>query len=225
MLQTACRLALLAGFVWMAASAGATPFWVAWEGETYPENEGWSRLVHNGGDERWFESGAMVLSGDPNKVDGYGMQVPLELEVGEQFVACWRVRVDSVTALWDPVVEVDFHYGSVILAYSRGEIYSVMEQASIPFEPGVFHEYWLTSDDMREYELGVDGVLAYTGRFVGYNPDSGFGWGDATYSGSVSAWDRVAFGVVPEPATSLLFGAGASALVVFSTKNTWRKWS
>ena len=39
--------------------AGATPFWIAYEGDDYPENQGWERVY---GDEHGPNSGGAIRS-------------------------------------------------------------------------------------------------------------------------------------------------------------------
>jgi hypothetical protein len=210
----------------MARTAGATPWWVAWEGETYPEDDGWSRLVYGGGNDRWFENGAMVLDaqGDPNTVDEYGMQRPLTLNPGERFLLEWNVRIDSVVGFTDPGVNVEAPgHGLVFMEYTNNSIYSGLEGVWIPFMPGVFHNYALSSDDMVSYELRIDAQLAYTGHFIGPSPESGVGWGDCGLgSASASVWDRVAFGIVPDPPAGNLLVSAGLAWLVFKGRRTGR---
>jgi hypothetical protein len=77
------------------------------------------------------------------------------------------------------------------------------EHWSHPIEPYVFHTYRIESTDMVDYSLWVDGEYVHDGVF--YTPtgaDSFFAFGDFWYGGAVtslSEWDHVRFGVVPEP--------------------------
>ena len=44
-----------------ASPALAEQYWIAYEGDDFPENEGWTRTISAGGAERWIEDGALVL--------------------------------------------------------------------------------------------------------------------------------------------------------------------
>jgi hypothetical protein len=92
----------------------------------------------------------------------------------------------------------------------------VEEGVWISFSPGVFHDYSFTSPDLLTYTLSIDGQLVRTGRFTGPWYDSYVCWGDgAQGASSLSSWDSVAFGNVPEPGASLILvvaGTGAATL-------------
>ncbi|MFH1746978.1 MAG: hypothetical protein ABIG44_08030 [Planctomycetota bacterium] len=202
-----------------ASVADAEPFWIAWEGDTYPEEDGWERYTRAGGAERSLEDGKLMLDGMASTeiVDIYYIQTVVVPDPGEQFLLDWRLRVDEVEGFADPLVAVRVDdLGAVFLRYSEDAIYSLFEDVWIDFTPGVFHEYSFTSVDMATYELHVDGQLAHTGYFVGPWGSSGVTWGDATEgASSVSTWDYVRFGVVPEPSAGLMLPG--LALITLST--------
>ena len=54
-----CRLLFLTGLTLvLAASATAEPYWISYDGNDFPENEGWTRVLNEGGAERSIEDGA-----------------------------------------------------------------------------------------------------------------------------------------------------------------------
>jgi len=198
-----------------ASVAGAEPFWVAWEGDDYPENEGWTRYTRAGGAERSLEDGTLILDGmaDWHIVDEYLVYRPLLPGPEELLRLDWRLRVDEVLGYFDPLVAVCADdLGAVLLQYSEDAIYSMLEGVWIDFTPGLFHEYSFTSVDMATYTLHIDGQLAHTGYFVGPSGLSAVCWGDATEGAcSISTWDYVRFGIVPEPSAGLLLGSAGLA--------------
>ena len=198
----------------LVAAAVAEPYWVEYDPSAglFPEELGWERTVYGGGAERSFDDGALVLDGSESIqiVDDYWMQASLECASGEQFLIEWRLRVDEVAGFADPIVGVSAAgHGVIALSYTPESIYSLLEDVWIPFAPGQYHAYALASSDMLNYELRIDGVVAHVGQFVGPCPQSGITWGDgASGASSISVWDYVRFGVIPEPSTGILFALG-----------------
>ena len=90
--------------------------------------------------------------------------------------------------------------------FDETTIYSGFESGvNATFEPGVFHEFELRSEDMRSYDLLIDGELAMSGSFWESLSGTWVGWGDCVEGyASLSRWDYVRFGVVPEPQSLLL---------------------
>ena len=215
-------------------------FWRCWEGNKYPEQEGWYRTVRGGGAERTLANGMLTLDGmaSGSIVDEYHWEAPLVPAPGQYFRVDWRMRVDQVAGIADPLLAITAGgRGEVFLLYQEAAIYSMYEYVWINFAPGVFHKYSLTSGDLLTYDLRIDGQLVYSGHFVGPSPTSGVGWGDgAEAASSLSVWDYVRFGVVsgcvpawaghvcrgsndvrfgnvPEPTAGLLLGsAGLAAM-------------
>jgi hypothetical protein len=227
MRHTAWWLALLAGLVWMGGAAEATPWWVAWEGETWPEESGWERITYGGGAERSLHDGMMTLDGRASiKIaDSYWLQRPIVLEPGLTYVMEWRLRVSELIGYADPGVgALSAGNGAVFLWYSECSIYSLFEGVWIPFTPGVFHDYRLTSTDLRTYTLSIDLEPVFVGQFVPSGGPSEVDWGDETQgASSLSVWDYFRFGVVPEPSAGLLLGFVWLAGTVFRTPRTRSK--
>jgi len=85
--------------------ATAEQYWIAWEGDDFPENEGWTRYTRAGGAERSLEDGTLILDGTASTeiVDIYYIQTGVVPDPGEQFLLDWRLRVDQVEGFADPV--------------------------------------------------------------------------------------------------------------------------
>ena len=194
----------------LAQPAMAEQYWVAWEGNDFPENEGWERIV-NGPQpaDRTLADGIMTMDGlaDTQIDDYYRMERTLNPEPGEEFVMQWRLRVNEVIGnppAYDPGVAVwsDDDW-TVSLLFGTDFVYSFHENIQISVDPGVYHTCEFRTSDMRTYDLVVDGVLIHTGSF--WEPtfrQSRVHWGDrARGSASFVDWDYFRFGVVPEPAT------------------------
>jgi hypothetical protein len=157
--------------------------------------------------------------------DVYRMNIPSPPGTGDVFMAQWRLRVSDLTGYYDPAVCVSFYpQGDVTLGYTESAMYSVLEGAWVAdFAPGMFHDYALVTANMVDYALYVDGQLAHAGQFVGPWNESCIQWGDGVLgASSLSVWDYVRFGVVPEPATGLLFALGGLAAMLLRTRRTRR---
>jgi len=191
--------------------ATAELYWVAYEGNDYPENEGWERITRGGGASRSLADGIMTLDGlDSIEItDILRMNRPLNPEAGEQFVVQWRLRINKVgnpNSEYDPGLAVysddAWHF---IMVMGVDETRSILEQKSVAFGPGVFHAWEFRSSDMRTYTLFVDGLVVDTGSFIQSGAvESRISWGDLVAgSNSHSDWDYFRFGIVPEPPSSI----------------------
>ena len=200
-------------------SAGAEPYWIAYEGNDLPENEGWTRNwgdwggQYNGdGAIRTVEDGILTTDSlfdagvyDYAFVDRPGQVDP---DPGETFVMEWRVLVEETSGepAWDTVISVTSNYAwNLGFGMYPDAIISSYEDVTIPIEPGVFHEYRAVSVDMLAYELYIDGTLALTGSFWDGLGEGSFGWGDSGQGvASRVQWDYCRVGVIPEPSSILL---------------------
>lgn len=203
-------LAVLALGVW---SANATPYWIDWEGDDWPENQGWTRVwgdwegqYHGSGANRTLQDGVLTYDSlyDPGVYDFSRMHRPGQTDPapGELFVMEWGLKVDEVVGFSDPGAAVcSDEAWALAFTFAYDRAYSVFEDfAPIPFVPGVFHEYEVISANMRTYDLYVDGELARQGTFNHLVVSSEITWGEgAQGSASVHEWDYFRFGVVPEP--------------------------
>jgi len=203
----------LAAVLSLATAAGAA-YWVEYEPASglFPEQAGWTRVIHAGGAQRYFDEGALVLDGRASIqiVDYYRMDRPGALDpgVGEVFVAQWRLLVDEVNELEDPAVTVfsDDRW-SVLFDFGEDHVRSFEEPGLVAwFEPYVYHDFELRSIDMRAYELFIDGHLSLAGSFHRLVSSSLIAWGDGVQgSASLSRWDYFRFGALPEPGALGLF--------------------
>lgn len=208
------RLLLVVGLLLaVTAPLRAEQYWVAYEGNDFPENEGWTRIVANGGAVRTVVDGVLTLDGRASALiaDACQMSRPVDPSNGEMFVMQWRLRVDSVSAREDPTIAVFSDDGmSVAFEFAESYLISVFEPVrQVEFEPFVWHEFELNSTDMRRYTLSMDGVPILEGECVQVITTSEVGWGDSVVgTASLSRWDYVRFGVVPEPATAIACAGG-----------------
>jgi hypothetical protein len=137
----------------------------------------------------------------------------MDPEPAELFVMEWRLKVDQVTDdhIGDPGVAF-FSDGAwaVGFRYAEDHLVSVFEgHQAIPIPAGLWHDYRLTSADMRTYDLYIDEDLAREGAFSQVVSQSYAGWGDAVQgAASLHHWDYFRFGsVAPEPSGFLLIVA------------------
>ncbi len=78
----------------------------------------------------------------------------------------------------------------------------------IAVSPGEFHDYRMTSWDMRTYDLFIDGELVHEGVFSQAVAASRMAWGDAVVgAASLHRWDYLRLYTVPEPSGLALCGA------------------
>jgi len=207
-----------------ACPALAEQYWIAYEGDDFPENEGWTREYgdehgpDHGGAVRWIEDGALVTDSlyNPLVYDYQAMYRLIGLGAGELFVMRWRLRVDEVSAFYDESVGIfsDDGWGTHFQFWPT-RVVSNYENADIfPFTLGEYHTFEFWSSDMRSYELRMDGEFEWTGEFSYVYTSSEVGWGDTLQgAGSFARWDYFEFGVVPEPAGALMLSCvGLAAL-------------
>lgn len=211
-------LRALVSFVALTVTTvSAEPYWVAWEGDTYPEQNGWERTTHGGGAERSFDGGALVLDGraSTDVSDFYKWFRSVEPASGEHFLLEWRLRVDEVYGFADPGLSVTA-VGNVSLAfvYQDDALYSLFEGVWLDCPSGSYHEFALSSPDLVTYTLWMDGEVAHIGQFASGGWESGVAWGDYVQGGrSLARWDYVRFGIVPEPACGILIGLSVPLVV------------
>ncbi len=197
----------------VVSAVSADQYWIAYEGNDFPENEGWLRISY-GQPERWIEDGCLVIDsrGSVSWVESYRLEMQGNLDPGpdELFVMQWRLRIDEAYGADIGITVFSDDKWGAAFQLDADTISSVFEpDTSAPFLPGVFHEFELRSSDMRSYELYIDDDLAIEGSFWFQLIESRVGWGDGVQgAASLSRWDYVRFGVVPEPSSALLLGLG-----------------
>ena len=204
----------IAAAVFLAAlvcGAGADEYWFAYEGNDFPENEGWLRSFSDPAAERWLEGGSLFIDSraDVDITESYGMKREdgINPEPGETFIARWRLQVHELVGFADPGVSIlsDDRY-ALIFIFSERRVWSAYEaNVYADFEPYVFHRFELRSENMRDYELFIDDQLAIEGVFKETFFGPGVGFGDLVRGGaSLAEWDYFRFGVVPEPSSVML---------------------
>jgi hypothetical protein len=210
---------VLAALGLLVAQAGAEEYWITYEGNDLPENEGWERHwgnrqgAHQGGAIRTIDDGVLTLDTlyDEGAYDFAKLVLPGQFTpgLGETFLVEWRGMVDETLG--------DHYDASVGLGSDDGwqlgfgiftdHIVSTWDDGvSMPIVPGAFHDYRILSTDMRTYALFIDDELAHEGSFTQRLMESHIGWGNVVSGASSrSHWDYVRFGIVPEPATATAF--------------------
>jgi hypothetical protein len=214
-----------------SSTAGAEPYWYAYEGNDLPENEGWERRwgnwdgSHEGnGAIRTVENGILTMDSlfDAGVYDYARLSRPGQIDPapGETFVMEWRVWVEQTTG--EPSFDVSagfFSDDAFILALGiyPDKIESLFEQVWIPIQTGVYHDYSVISNDMRNYTLYIDGNQVHTGYLWQGLDTSSVGWGDGTLGvASLAHWDYFRVGVIPEPGTMI-------ATLVFLVNGLFRR--
>jgi hypothetical protein len=204
--------------------AMAEEYWIAYEGNDFPENEGWTREYgdehgpDHGGAVRWIEDGCLVSDSmyNPLVYDYSAMYRPISPDPGELFVAQWRLRVDEVSAFYDEGVAVFSDDGwGVSFQFWPTHVVSNYEDVTIfPFTLGEFHSFEFESWDMRTFELRMDNEFTWNGEFRFVWADPEVNWGDGVQgAASIARWDYFEFGVVPEPRGALVLGCVGLAVV------------
>ena len=207
MIRISCLLTACLLFV---STASADPYWIAYEGNDFPENEGWTRLWNGPFAERWIEDGSLFIDTRPvlSTCEWYEQHpsavAPQDTEL---FVLQWRVKIDEFSGgqLGPSISVFSDDCWAVAFYMNNDSIWSAFEcDVYASYEPNVYHEYYLQSSDMRYYELYLDGALAIQGQFWESVTTNKISWGEGTSSSvSVSSWDYVRFGVVPEPSSGV----------------------
>ena len=196
----------------VAPAASAEQYWIAYEGNDFPEEVGWERNwgdwegQYHGGAYRSLEGGVLTIDSlhDDGVFDFAFIEMPgqIDPEAGELFVMEWGLKIDEVVGYWDPVVALrsDGKW-AVGLEFDESTVTSAFEDGVwAAFSPGVFHDYRLTSSDMLTYQLHVDGQLTLEGSFWLSASESYVAWGDGVQgAASLTHWDYFRFGVVPQP--------------------------
>lgn len=202
-------------------SARADQYWIAYEGNDFPENEGWTRGFSAGGANRYIEDGALVIDSlaSTDVYDDYQWVGLTNPEAGETFVMQWRSLVEQQTTWFDASITLarSGPPGDLTVLLGPDTVLMLDQWTEFQITPGLWHEYHLQSADMENFSLSVDGDLAISGTFQTPSILSAFvSFGDSWVgSASLSRWDYFRFGVVPEPPSDLLI-----AVVAFCI---WRK--
>ncbi len=205
-------------------AATAEEYWIAYEGNDFPENEGWNHVYGDGHwppqdqPDRWLDDGELVIdtSRNPMLWEYYSRSLA-DPEAGELFVAEWRVRVEVVGGWGDydggSVFARESVPGYIGFDYVPGGLYLHHDQEYVPLDVTVHHVYRVASPDMQTYTLWIDGEHVLTEPFGASSVLQAYGAFGPGVQGtsSISHWHYFRFGVVPEPRSAFLLTLGLLA--------------
>lgn len=197
----------------VATPVAADEYWITYEGNDLPENEGWHRIWGNSkgqfrgnGAMRTIENGALVMDSlfDTSVYDFYSMERLGRFDPGpgEVFRAEWRLLVEETPNWYDPTVGIFSDEGNLAgFEFREDNLLITPGSIRIDYEPFEWHTFSFSSLDMLTFDLAIDGQFVHRGEFLTRaTPDSTFLFGDGVQgAASLSRWDYVRFGVVPEP--------------------------
>jgi len=208
---------VLAAAVFAVGAGKAEQFWIAYEGDDYPDNQAWERVYGDehgpgsGGAVRSFADGVFTLDslGNTAIVDFYKRQRTADPGPGELFVAEWRVRIDPRSDPDDVGVGIwrALSPGSAYFSIGPTSMYwgtDPWSGVTIGLEEGVFHSYRFESANMQSFALLIDDTITLNGYFKD-NTSLQYCvvFGDAVQGAwSLSQWDYLRYGIVPEPASA-----------------------
>jgi hypothetical protein len=221
-------VALSVVFVACAVVPAFGDYWTQYQSRPdapYPEDQGWQRIIapgYGGAQRSIDEDGNLVLdsSGSGGIVDSYRIDAPgmFHADWSHPFVIEWREKVDFTTDPSESDVGLfsDDGWGAGF-SITSDRIYSVNEYpASASFAPG-WHNFRMTTEDMRSWALSIDNTPALEGSFIESYWASGVGWGDGGQGGvSLTRWAYFGFGIVPEPTTILELSVGLALVLRMS---------
>jgi hypothetical protein len=210
----------------LAPPAGANLYWIAYEADDFPENEGWTRIFGDengplqGGAVRTIADGVLVIDSLRNNqiFDFYEIQRQIDPDPGELFIAEWRVRILENTGnpgAADTGVGIAPDGGGTLgIKYFVDRVISSREGWFEPIAPLEFHTYRVTSSAMEAYAFYIDENFVRNGVWDLFSLNQSFvNFGDGVQGArSLSEWDYVRFGVVPEPGSALLLVIASACL-------------
>jgi hypothetical protein len=208
------RIAVLIVALASAGAALGTPYWIAYEGNDFPENGGWLRMwgdeqgPEHGGDQRSLDGSILTVDGLANDqtYDFSLMQRLINPGPGETFRAEWRAAVDVRSDPCDVGVVIARDDPPGHVAFRIGPSYVLANGVAIGLQPAEFHTFVFSSSNMQLYQLLIDGAIYYENSFDSDSIlHSYVTFGDGVMGQrSLSRWDYFRFGVVPEPTPMLL---------------------
>jgi hypothetical protein len=212
----------LIGLTLSAFAAPAGAYYISWEGDCLPEEAGWTRSwgdwsghYHGTGAVRTIADGVMTMDSlyDEGIADLAEMYRPFNPAPGELLVMEWRLAVDQVVGGYpgDPGIALfSDDWWRISFQWDEDSLFSLADpELHVAVAPGEFHDYRITSSDMRTYDLFVDGQSLHQGSFRYGGGTSTLAWGDGTQGvASLHRWDYVRIYTIPEPTCLALCGAG-----------------
>jgi hypothetical protein len=204
---------------------------ITYDGSVYPETVGWERVGSEDAD-RWIDDGwfchflelGVWEPGPLGEADFYKRSLGSFAGVGTFFME-WQVETDAPSSILDssgvPVVvsaggrSAAFYHTTI--TDSRVQLFrdTDIPLVFVDIEPGVPHSYRLELHGAESYAWYIDGELVDYGVPEGPYPteSSVLNWGAQHHTFDTNCrWDYVNYGVIPEPATVLLFLPGAASL-------------
>jgi len=213
-------------FAAQVSSAGM----VAFEGDSFPEDEGWIRsdrlyLADRYLADGWLVQTPLALEGNNWGQDDFYAYSLAPFDGADAFFLEWRM---DTTGLREEMFDVA--PASIVLGGYRGVLYhftiardqvlfrqfSLDHNVRYDIAPDVPHDYRLELYGEERYELYIDGDLIDAGVPEGAFPteDSVLKFGArATYVDSTTRWDYIRFGTIPEPATGILLLCASAVLL------------
>jgi hypothetical protein len=206
---------------WMTAVALGDGFYMNYDGDQFPEDEGWQRRYSDpdGQTVRELDNGIFRLDtrASLSIYDLYVIQTDaLNPQPGESLQIGWRMRTifTQTDYLHSDVMLFLTNADSAYVEFYLGPDYvSEHDLGGGEFEhvcqhgPPADFTSFLFATNMQDYSLFVDGNLAFIGQFHDYAWSGPFylAFGDGVIGrSSLSEWDYVEVQVVPEPSSGLL---------------------
>jgi hypothetical protein len=207
-------------FLLLAGTSGSAvgDFAQFYDGNDYPENEGWMRYTYdpNGELRRGVRDGVLTLDSlASGQIYDYYVVTDAALtpSPGQTLLASWRMRVtdgasgghwsDTMVVIENETNEYACFYIGVDFLSELGDLHTPPHL--LPIEPQVWHTYDFVSSDLESYRLYVDGEFVFESWLHGNSWTDGplVAWGDGG-QGAVSSrseWDYLQVQVVPETST------------------------
>ncbi len=208
----------LMGLVLTACAVPTGAYYISWQGDCLPEDDGWTRVwgdwsgpYHGTGAIRTIQDGVMTMDSlyDPGVADLAEMHRSFNPAPGELFVMEWRLAVDQATGP-DPAVALFSDDRWVVgFTWDADRVFNMFDPGlDVLVAPGEFHNYRMTSWDMRTYAFFIDGEFIHEGPFSYGGSTSTLAWGDGTQGeASLHRWDYMRVYTIPEPTCLALCGA------------------
>ncbi|RJP33475.1 MAG: hypothetical protein C4547_12295 [Phycisphaerales bacterium] len=188
---------------------------VSYEGDSFPEEEGWERRLRPHPPERWLEDGWLVFEcqvWDPEYCQGedefYRWDL-VEFAGAQRFMLQWSAITDAPRSEIVEVAPVScvasgyrgIHFHTTVAKDQVRFLDTVLDPHWVELDPGV-HVFHLDLFGEHWYEWSIDGEVRVAERPEKQYPtaDSFIIWGvRAACVDSVSAFDFVRFGIPDEP--------------------------
>lgn len=222
--------------------AHASPV-VSFEGDIFPEADGWSRetslyFSNRSIEQGWLVQQAEIVPQNPPNLDlsedDFYRRSIAEFTGAEGFFLEWRVVTDGPRYGFPNVAPASIvAYGFRNVGYhftiADDQVRLIRDNllplVYVDIESGVPHTYRLELYGAESYSFLIDGQVVDSGVPEGAYPtaDSAIVFGGrAVHSVELTTvrWDYIRYGVIPEPATGLLLLLGASAIIVRRTQKS-----